>query len=166
MLHKPGILFLDEPTIGLDLGIKDAIRALVAEINREFKTTVILTSHDVGDIENLCQRIIMINDGALMYDHSIRDFKAIVGGSRLLRVQVEDAGNTALDKLKAEGLEGAELSTPDSESNWVEARFNENQISLVAMIDRIQRAATIKDLEVAEISIEDVIRKVYSEQRS
>ena len=75
LIHKPRILFLDEPTIGLDPVVKENIRGLIRQMNREFHTTVFLTSHDVGDIEKLCRRIVIVNDGKIVLDDSMEHLK-------------------------------------------------------------------------------------------
>lgn len=75
LLHKPKVLFLDEPTIGLDPVVKENIRSLIKEMNQEFDTTILLTSHDIGDIEKLCKRIIIINDGRIVRDESMEQLK-------------------------------------------------------------------------------------------
>ena len=79
LLHNPKVLYLDEPTIGLDLVVKDNIRKAIKEINDKYQTTVILTTHDIGDIEELCSRIIIIDEGRKIYDGSLRDLKDTYG---------------------------------------------------------------------------------------
>ena len=74
LIHNPEILFLDEPTIGLDPVVKENIRVLIKRMNKEFGTTIFLTSHDVGDIEKLCKRVIIINDGKIVLDESILNY--------------------------------------------------------------------------------------------
>ena len=75
LIHKPGVLFLDEPTIGLDPVVKENIRGLIRQMNREYHTTILLTSHDVGDIEKLCRRIIIMNAGQIVLDDSMEHLK-------------------------------------------------------------------------------------------
>ena len=82
LLHNPKVLYLDEPTIGLDLVVKDNIRQAIKEINEKYQTTVILTTHDIGDIEELCSRIIMIDEGKKIYDGSLEIFKDTYGTTR------------------------------------------------------------------------------------
>lgn len=71
LIHKPEVLFLDEPTIGLDPVVKENIRTLIKRMNKEYKTTVFLTSHDIGDIEKLCRRVVIINHGKMVLDETM-----------------------------------------------------------------------------------------------
>lgn len=86
LLHNPKVLYLDEPTIGLDLVVKDNIRKAIREINEKYQTTVILTTHDIGDIEELCSRIIIIDEGKKIYDGSLAALKEIYGTKRTVTV--------------------------------------------------------------------------------
>jgi len=86
LLHNPPVLFLDEPTIGLDIAVKSSIRDFIKEINREYNTTVILTTHDLSDIEHLCRRVIMIDHGQLIYDGDLKSLKDRAVGTRRLLV--------------------------------------------------------------------------------
>lgn len=94
LLHKPKVLFLDEPTIGLDPVVKENIRSLIRQMNREEHTTIFLTSHDVGDIEKLCRRIIIVNDGQIVLDDSLEHLKRHYPENRSVEIQVHetDAG--------------------------------------------------------------------------
>jgi len=88
LLHNPKVLYLDEPTIGLDLVVKDNIRKAIKEINEKYQTTVILTTHDIGDIEELCSRIIMIDEGKKIYDGSLENLKDIYGTTKTVSMEV------------------------------------------------------------------------------
>lgn len=101
MLHSPKVLFLDEPTIGLDVVVKDNIRKAIQEINKVEETTIILTTHDMSDIELLCDRIVMIDKGKLMYDGSIENMKTTYGETRVITVSMfneNDGDNLELNK--------------------------------------------------------------------
>jgi ABC-2 type transport system ATP-binding protein len=100
LLHSPEVLFLDEPTIGLDVIVRQSIRDLIRRMNGEERTTVFLTSHDTGDIEKICRRAIVINHGRIVWDGSIKDMKY-----RLLRRKVIDLKLDAPLRLKAKGVE-------------------------------------------------------------
>ena len=90
LVHRPNILFLDEPTIGLDLVVKDNIRKAIKEINEKYKTTVVLTTHDIGDIEELCNRIIIIDHGKIIYDGTLSELKDKYGKKRKVTLAVKD----------------------------------------------------------------------------
>jgi ABC-2 type transport system ATP-binding protein len=87
LLHNPSVLFLDEPTIGLDVVVKEKILAAIKTINKEYGTTLILTTHDMADIEELCSRIIIIDQGQIMFDGSLEDIKNRYGYNRILKME-------------------------------------------------------------------------------
>src|SRR6266542_65035 len=99
-LHNPQVVFLDEPTIGLDISVKAKIRSVIMELNREHNTTIILTTHDLGDVEALCQRIIIIDKGKILYDGDIKRVNALFGAYRTLKLQINDFTETTLQTLK------------------------------------------------------------------
>jgi ABC-2 type transport system ATP-binding protein len=88
-LHDPKIVFLDEPTIGLDVSMKSKIRTLIQALNKEKNTTVILTTHDMGDVDALCERIVIIDKGKMLYDNDISHLKSFFGSYRTLKLRVE-----------------------------------------------------------------------------
>src|SRR5258708_30119444 len=89
-LHNPQIVFLDEPTIGLDISVKAKIRGVIQELNRARNTTIILTTHDLGDVEALCQRIIIIDKGKILYDGEAKQVHTLFGAYRTLKLQLND----------------------------------------------------------------------------
>lgn len=93
LIHKPEILFLDEPTIGLDPVVKENIRVLIKRMNKEYKTTVFLTSHDVGDIEKLCRRVIIINHGEMVMDESMEHLKYHYLDKKIIEVKMNTKVN-------------------------------------------------------------------------
>ena len=90
LLHKPKVLFLDEPTIGLDPVVKESVRSLIKQMNREFNTTIFLTSHDVGDIEKLCKRIIIVNAGQIVLDDSMEHLKYHYLHKKIVEVKMQE----------------------------------------------------------------------------
>lgn len=154
LLHEPKILFLDEPTIGLDVLAKDRIREFLRTINRERGVTIILTTHDLADIEEICPRLIMINQGRVMFDDTVARLKATVGEERLLTVHFEsDPGQISLDKVTCVRDEGLTK----------EFRFNPAITPVVQLLNQLDSTYRIVDVSIEEISIEDVIRKLYME---
>lgn len=107
LLHEPKILYLDEPTIGLDVVAKSDIRKFIRQLNKEKGTTLILTTHDMSDIESMCDRIIMIDDGMIMYDGKMDDFKREYGGEYIIKITVDNMGqlvsHARLELTKKEG---------------------------------------------------------------
>src|SRR5512144_1828369 len=95
-LHNPQVVFLDEPTIGLDISIKAKIRSVIKELNQERNTTIILTTHDLGDVEALCQRIIIIDKGRILYDGNVKKVNALFGAYRTLKLQIDNFTQSTL----------------------------------------------------------------------
>ena len=152
MLHRPEIVFLDEPTIGLDVIAKETIRAFILEMNRA-GVTFILTTHDLADIELLARRVMVINHGEMVFDGSLDALKKLFGERRLIRVQTE----TDIPTLELPGLrEVSRRGTTDR--SW---ELDINQSSLEDFLQLIGRHGGIKDMSLGEIPIENIIREVY-----
>lgn len=171
-LHNPSVVFLDEPTIGLDVSMKSKIRTLIKALNEEKNTTVILTTHDMGDVDALCKRIAIIDQGALLYDNSIENLKRFFGNYRTVKVrlgkevnelQEEHVKQIALDleqKLRATYLEAKSLTViPDKE--WIDILVKEEEIAMMKVVNFIQEQYKIYDMKLEEISTESVIKKIY-----
>lgn len=135
-LHDPKIVFLDEPTIGLDVSMKAKIRNLIKGLNQEKNTTVILTTHDMGDVDALCQRIVIIDHGKMIYDNDIEHLKQYFGSYRTLRLRLENSG-------------------------WKEILVDESKTNVMSVISDYQKNETVKDIKLEEISTEEVIKKIY-----
>jgi ABC-2 type transport system ATP-binding protein len=150
MLHEPELLFLDEPTIGLDVVAKQRVRDFLVEINRERGVTVLLTTHDLGDIERLCRRLLVIDRGALIWDGEIDDLKRRYGAERLLIVDLEEA----VPPLQ---IEGARVEKVDGPRQWL--RFTGPAAELTA---RVAANARLVDLQITEPDIEEIVRRIYS----
>jgi ABC-2 type transport system ATP-binding protein len=149
MLKGPELLFLDEPTIGLDVVAKQRVRDFLVEINREEGVTVMLTTHDLGDIERLCNRLLVIDHGSVIWDGGIADLKEHYGGERTLVVDLEEpASPLAVDGATVERVEGPR--------QWL--RFRGSASELTA---RVAAAARIVDLQVQEPDIEEIVRRIY-----
>jgi ABC-2 type transport system ATP-binding protein len=149
MLHEPELLFLDEPTIGLDVVAKQRVRDFLVEINRERGVTVLLTTHDLGDIERLCKRLLVIDQGSLIWDGKIDDLKQRYGAERLLIVDLE-APAPPLE------IEGARVEKVDGPRQWL--RFRGPAADLTA---RVAAAAQLVDLQITEPDIEEIVRRIY-----
>ena len=150
MLHDPELLFLDEPTIGLDVVAKQRVRDFLIEINRERGVTVLLTTHDLGDIERLCTRLLVIDHGTLIWDGGIADLKERYGGERTLVVDLEEPA-PPLD------VDGAEVERVEGPRQWL--RFRGPAAELTT---RVAATARLVDLQIAEPDIEEIVRRIYS----
>jgi ABC-2 type transport system ATP-binding protein len=149
MLHGPELLFLDEPTIGLDRVAKQRVREFLVEINREDGVTVLLTTHDLGDIERLCNRLLVIDHGSLIWDGGIPELRERYGGDRTLVVDLEEPA-LPLD------VQGATVERVEGPRQWL--RFRGSASELTA---RVAQSARLVDLQIAEPDIEEIVRRIY-----
>jgi ABC-2 type transport system ATP-binding protein len=155
LLHNPAILFLDEPTIGLDVVAKERIRQFILHVNRERSTIILLTTHDLTDVEKLCERVMIIDEGKLLFDGQLENLRDRFGGKRQLVVAfAEDYENTIID--------GAEIF--DRDGRMVTYHFDRNLITASELIGRLSAKYRIHDLEVREPEIETTVRKIYEEK--
>jgi ABC-2 type transport system ATP-binding protein len=151
LLHDPQLLFLDEPTIGLDVVAKERIREFIRTVNVERGTTVILTTHDLGDVEKLCERVIMIDRGRLVFDGALAALRQKFGRGRVLVVDFE----VAPQDLQ---VEGAELIKQEANRVWLRVPANGGVAHVVPALFRDYR---VLDLSVQEPEIEEVVRRIY-----
>lgn len=164
LLHNPKIIYLDEPTIGLDVVVKEKVRSAIKEINKKYGTTVILTTHDLNDIEELCNRIIIIDNGIKIYDGSLSDIKDSYGYITTIEVQVKSLkGNENFDinnemNISKENLEMKVLE------NKIIVRFNRNFTNQAEIISKIISKFDVLDFSIIETSIEEIIKKIYRKE--
>lgn len=152
LLHDPDIVYLDEPTIGLDVVAKDRIRHFIREINREKKTTVILTTHDMDDIEQICSRLIMIDMGQVIYDGSLNEFKdKYAGESTIIAEFAQDDAGTMDSRFRIFREEGRK--------KWI--TFKKDEVSIAEAVTYITRNYTIMDFHIEEPDIEEIVRGIY-----
>jgi ABC-2 type transport system ATP-binding protein len=164
-LHNPQVVFLDEPTIGLDISIKAKIRSVIKELNREHNTTIILTTHDLGDVEALCQRIIIIDKGKILYDGDIRRVNALFGAYRTLKLQIDDFTETTLatltNKLTEKFGAGHGSTIGETEEFWTDITIDQARTPLSDVLNFVMSNFPVEDVRIVEISMENVVRKVY-----
>jgi len=154
LLHDPAILFLDEPTIGLDVVARERIRQFLQEINRERGVTVILTTHDLGDIERLCRRVVLIDHGRVIYDGDLEALREQYGRWRML---VVDLGSSS--EAPAIDVPGAEVVRTEGPRVWL--RFDRRATTAAALIARVAASYQVRDLTVEEPAIEGIVRDIY-----
>jgi len=153
LLHDPEVVFLDEPTIGLDVESKARALDFLSALNRERGTTVMMTTHDVADLERMCPRMLIIDSGRLIFDGPVADIKRF-GVERTLVVDLE-APRPAL------WVEGVDDVRVDGRRQWLQ--FRRDQVSAPDLIARVASAAAVVDLTVEETPIEEIIRRIYRE---
>ena len=156
MLHSPEVLFLDEPTIGLDVEAKYSVRKFIKEINQRGKTTIILTTHDLGDIQELCQRVIIINEGAIIEDGSLDDLIDKIAPYRHLIIDFYHP--VTIPHPHAEIV-----SVREARSVY---RFRKDEITAARLIEDISHTAPIKEVGLEEAKIDDIIRTVYHQRKA
>jgi ABC-2 type transport system ATP-binding protein len=156
MLHDPEILFLDEPTIGLDVVAKQRVREFLLRANRERGVTVMLTTHDLADIERLCSRILIIDHGRLIYDGDVNALKERYGTERVLVVDLEEA-QAPLD------VEGGRVIRVEGPRQWI--AFERARTNAAQLAAAVATRASLRDLTVEEPEIDDIVRRIYLETR-
>lgn len=153
LIHKPKILFLDEPTIGLDPVVKENIRSLIKRMNKEYQTTIFLTSHDVGDIEKLCKRVIIINNGSIVLDDTMDNLKyhylnkKIVEAKMKEKVNLDDEDGITILKDKGYNLKLEVDTTKKSVTDAIKLLNPDNII----------------DINISNVPLEDIIRNIYKQ---
>jgi ABC-2 type transport system ATP-binding protein len=153
LLHDPEVVFLDEPTIGLDIVAKAAVREFLAEVNRERGVTVLLTTHDLADIERLCSRLLIVDHGHLIWDGGLDELKRRYGQERTLVVDLEEA---------APPLEvpGARVTKVDGPRQWLS--FRRDETSAAELTAAVAARARLVDLAIEETQIEEIVRRIYA----
>lgn len=151
LIHKPEILFLDEPTIGLDPVVKENIRVLIKRMNKEFGTTIFLTSHDVGDIEKLCKRVVIINDGKIVLDDTMENLKYHYLNKKIIEVKMKEKVNLddedGITILKDKGY-NLKLSIDVSKKS-------------VADVIKLLNTDKIIDINISNEPLENIIANIY-----
>lgn len=151
MLHKPEILFLDEPTIGLDIVVKEKVRKAILEIHKKTNTTIFLTSHDLGDIERICKRIIIIDKGRIIKDESIEELKKEYLSEKIITITYEEIIDKKID-----------FEVMDQFDNKVILKVDTNKISMAEILEKFMKYGNIIDLEAIPVSLEEVIFDIYT----
>ena len=152
LLHKPKILFLDEPTIGLDAESKKIVRDFIKKLNKNHKTTVILTTHDMTDIEALAKRIILIGKGELLYDGTLSNLKKKYGSYKEVLVST----NEKIDKIRLKGI-----IKKSKNINGYSFIIDSNVLSLSKLLNNLSLKYVINDIDIKNESIDDVILELY-----
>jgi viologen exporter family transport system ATP-binding protein len=151
LLHQPQVLFLDEPTIGLDVTMQKRIRTFVAEYNRRYGATVLLTSHYMADVQALCRRVIVIHHGRMLYDGALADLAARVNSTKTIGVTLKE-GTADLSRY------GTVLSTDEGKTSLRVTRADAPDIAT-----RLLRDLPVADLTIEDPPIEDVIESVFAD---
>lgn len=155
ILHNPDIIFLDEPTIGLDIFAKTRIREIIKKMNEEKGTTIFLTSHDIGDVEALCNRIIIINNGTIVTDSTIDELKSKYLSKKVIKISYDSMlENNKLD-----------YNVQKIDNNRVELIADTNKVNMGDLLAYFTSVGNIVDIQIESTPLEDVIKDIYKERR-
>ena len=161
LIHNPKIIYLDEPTIGLDVVVKESVRKAIKDINEKYGTTIILTTHDLNDIEELCNRIIIIDSGKKIYDGELEGVKEQFGYLTTIEIQLKDKSN--IEKINFARFKDDDFKLNMKESK-VNITFNKNNISSADIIGEVMKKSKVIDFNIKETSIEDIVKKMYKNE--
>lgn len=166
LLHNPKVLYLDEPTIGLDLVVKDNIRDAIKVINEKYKTTVVLTTHDIEDIEELCSRIIIIDSGKLIYDGSLANLKDTYGKKRTVQLTVKDLGKAI--EHEAEYADKIHIAPEelevfgDEENSAIRFIFDKHLVNVSDIVSTTMQYTEVKDIDIQETQLAEIVKEIYN----
>lgn len=152
LIHEPKILFLDEPTLGLDPVVKENIRTLIKRMNKEYKTTIFLTSHDVGDIEKLCKRVVIINNGTLAFDDTMENLKYHYLNKKIIDAKMKE-------KVNLSSEDGITILKDKGYNLKLEVDLKKKSISNALKMLDIDK---VLDINISNIPLEDIIKEIYA----
>lgn len=164
LLHNPKVLYLDEPTIGLDLVVKDNIRKAIKEINDKYHTTVILTTHDIGDIEELCSRIIIIDEGKKIYDGTLEHLKDAYGSKRKVVMEVKNIGAIKTANLsQLLGVSENAFETEfDEEKKSFTITFDKHKLQAPQILSTVMNITEVTDIKLQETELAEIVKEIYN----
>ena len=154
LIHEPKVLFLDEPTIGLDPVVKENIRTLIKRMNKEYKTTIFLTSHDVGDIEKLCKRVIIVNNGQIVLDDSMENLKYHYLNKKIVEAKMKE-------KVNLDDEDGITILKDKGYNLNIEVNTEKRS---VADAIKLLNPDNIVDINISNIPLEDIISSIYKNE--
>lgn len=158
LLHKPEILFLDEPTIGLDVVAKQQLRDVLNEMNKEENTTIFLTSHDAGDIENITDRVIVIDLGKIIFNGSIHILKERYAPYKIINLKLIKSKNNGNEELNIDGVKILEKKKYN-----IKLEININKTSVKKVVDTLFNKYEVEDITISEAPMEEIITNIYAE---
>lgn len=159
LLHNPKVLFLDEPTIGLDVSVKDNIRRAITQINQEEETTILLTTHDLSDIEQLCDRIFMIDKGQEIFDGTVNQLKETFGKMKTLTFELRPGQNHVVSQFV--GISDIHVTRKELLLN---IQYDSSRYQTADIIQKTLSDFAIRDLKMTDVNIEDIIRRFYRKE--
>jgi ABC-2 type transport system ATP-binding protein len=158
LLHNPSIVFLDEPTIGLDIVVKTEIREFLKEMNQKYETTILLTTHDLQDIEALCTRVIMLDDGQIIYDGNLDKLKSTWGKGKEVVFQL--AEHVDIHKL-VNLTQGLEVTWSKENDITAKVWIPTDRVNVSEVLNRVVGVMEIRDIKIIETNTDDIVREIY-----
>jgi len=158
LIHNPPLVFLDEPTIGLDIVAKESIRAFLKHVNRDYGTTMLLTTHDLSDIEELCPRLMIIDHGKLLFDGALEQLKRRLWRESAVKIDVKDHAQAQL----LESMSIANVTIEKTGEFTFHLRFDREQRSNAEVMREVLNLLDVRDIAIEEQSIEDVVKRIYT----
>lgn len=159
LLHNPKVLFLDEPTIGLDVSVKDNIRRAITQINQEEETTILLTTHDLSDIEQLCDRIIMIDKGQEIFDGTATQLKQSFGKMKSLSFELKPGQEQVVSQFM-----GLPDITVERHELSLDIQYDSSRYQTADIIQKTMADFAVRDLKMTDVDIEDIVRRFYRKE--
>lgn len=159
LLHNPKVLFLDEPTIGLDVSVKDNIRRAITQINQEEETTILLTTHDLSDIEQLCDRIIMIDKGQEIFDGTVTQLKQSFGKMKSLSFELRPGQEQVVSQFM-----GLPDITVERHELSLDIQYDSSRYQTADVIQKTMADFAVRDLKMTDVDIEDIVRRFYRKE--
>ncbi|HES3009146.1 TPA: ATP-binding cassette domain-containing protein [Streptococcus pyogenes] len=159
LLHNPKVLFLDEPTIGLDVSVKDNIRRAITQINQEEETTILLTTHDLSDIEQLCDRIIMIDKGQEIFDGTVTQLKQSFGKMKSLSFELKPGQEQVVSQCM-----GLPDITVERHELSLDIQYDSSRYQTADIIQKTMADFAVRDLKMTDVDIEDIVRRFYRKE--
>ncbi|MFD1739658.1 ATP-binding cassette domain-containing protein [Bacillus salitolerans] len=161
-LHRPKVVYLDEPTIGLDVAVKVRIRKFIREMNERWGTTVLLTTHDMQDIEEICDRIIIIDEGTILYDGELASIKRRFGQKRVIHFDMVQRDKFFLPELLAGKVDV--LPVTEGEENKVSLSFDSDEVSSSIVISTMMNTFEVQDLSISDPKIETIVEEIFNKR--
>ncbi|HGI6852737.1 antibiotic transport system ATP-binding protein [Streptococcus pyogenes] len=159
LLHNPKVLFLDEPTIGLDVSVKDNIRRAITQINQEEETTILLTTHDLSDIEQLCDWIIMIDKGQEIFDGTVTQLKQSFGKMKSLSFELKPGQEQVVSQFM-----GLPDITVERHELSLDIQYDSSRYQTADIIQKTMADFAVRDLKMTDVDIEDIVRRFYRKE--
>ena len=161
LLHNPKVLYLDEPTIGLDIVVKDNIRKAIRQINQQHNTTVILTTHDIGDIEELCSRIIIIDEGHKIYDGTLQHLRDTYSTHKIIRMEVHAQPEQSLWQTLGVAPEDC-ISSYDAKQKQLEVHFDKSKLTTPQVLGAVMKETQVSDVQILETELAQIVKQIYT----